>query len=326
MLSTNPTAASTPSPLLGLTCVIPVYGSASQLPELCRRLIATLASRDDGFEILLIDDRGPGDAWRVITALADADPRVRGVQLCRNFGQHNALLCGVREAQGAIIATLDDDLQHPPEELPKLLSALNESLDVVYGTPEVERHGALRNTASVITKIVMQTAMGSEVARHMSAFRVFRAELRDVFLDYRNATVNIDVLLAWATQRFGVVRVRHAARTEGASGYGLNRLVHHAFNMITGFSLLPLRLGSLLGLVFAILGLLLAGYVIGRYFLYGSVVPGFTFLASIIAVFAGVQLFAIGVIGEYIARIHARSIDRPVYVIRHRTSVPTRSS
>jgi len=243
---------------------------------------------------------------------------VRGIQLARNYGQHNALLCGIRSAGGELIVTIDDDLQNPPEEIPKLLTVLAEGADVVYGTPAAETHSFFRNQASRITKLALQSAMGAESASKVSAFRVFRTRLRDAFDAYRSPTVNIDVLLTWGTTRFAAVSVRQDERTVGDSGYTFGKLVNHAVNMMTGFSTLPLQVASILGLLFGSLGIVVLAYVLWNYLKHGSAVPGFAFLASIIAIFSGVQLFTLGIFGEYLARMHFRSMERPPYTpLRH---------
>lgn len=302
-----------------LSIVVPVYRSQATLPELHRRLVAALEPIEPSFEVILVEDCGGDDSWRVINEIAAKDHRVRGLRLARNYGQHNALLCGIRAAQGDIVITIDDDLQNPPEEIHKLLRKLAEGHDVVYGSPRSETHGFFRNVASRITKIALQGAMGAESARKASAFRAFRTRLRDAFDAYRSPSVNIDVLLTWGTTRFASVDVRQDERLVGNSGYSLKKLVNHAVNMMTGFSVLPLQIASLLGLFFGFIGLLILAYVVGSYFIRGSGVPGFPFLASMIAIFSGVQLFALGIIGEYLARMHFRSMERPPYSLQERT-------
>jgi undecaprenyl-phosphate 4-deoxy-4-formamido-L-arabinose transferase len=281
-------------------------------------LVAVLETERIEFEILFVEDCGGDRSWEVIQALANDDPRVRGLRMSRNYGQHSALLCGIRAARYEFVVTLDDDLQNPPEEIPKLLAKLAEGHDMVYGTREQERHGLLRDMASRITKWALQSAMGAETARNVSAMRAFRTELREAFANYRSPTVNLDVLLTWATTRFGAVRVRHEERQVGESGYNLRKLITHAVNMMTGFSTLPLQIASIMGFLFAMFGFLILGYVLVRFLLDGSSVPGFPFLASIIAIFSGVQLFALGIIGEYLARMHFRTMDRPPYLVRER--------
>lgn len=304
-----------------LSVIIPVFRSKVTLPELHRRLVAALESVEPEFEIILVEDCGGDGSWEVIQELAQTDPRVRGLRLARNYGQHNALLCGIRAANGELIATIDDDLQNPPEEIPRLLAKLAEGHDVVYGSPQKETHGFFRDLASRVTKLALQGAMGVESASKVSAFRVFRTRLRDAFVAYRSPTVNIDVLLTWGTNRFAAVDVRQDERAVGGSGYTFKKLIHHAANMMTGFSTLPLQIASVLGLFFGSMGFLILIYVVGRFLLQGTTVPGFPFLASIIAIFSGVQLFALGIFGEYLARMHFRSMERPPYALLSTTSV-----
>jgi glycosyltransferase involved in cell wall biosynthesis len=299
-----------------ISVVVPVYNSAAVLPRLAKEVEAVLAKCSSGFELVLVNDASPDQSWQAISDLAREHAWVHGINLMRNVGQHNALLCGIRAARYEIIATIDDDLQNPPDQIPLLLKKLEEGFDVVYGTPEEEQHGLLRDLASKITKLVLQNAMGAEIARNISAFRVFRTPVREAFHDYRGPFVSIDVLLTWGTTRFGALRVRHEPRREGVSGYTLKKLIVHAVNMMTGFSVLPLQLASLIGFGFTVLGLLALAFVVARFLAQGSAVPGFPFLASLIAVFSGAQLFALGIIGEYLARVHFRIMDRPPYTVR----------
>lgn len=302
-----------------LSLVVPVYRSQAMLRELYRRIVTAVEPIDPAFELILVEDCGGDDSWRVIQELAREDERVRGIKLSRNYGQHNALLCGIRAARGAILITLDDDLQNPPEEISRLLEMLDTGYDVVYGSPAAETHGFLRNQASRITKLALQASMGAETASKVSAFRAFRTRLRDAFANYRSPSVNIDVLLTWGTTRFAAIAVRQDERAHGESGYTLRKLITHAINMMTGFSTLPLQMASVVGFIFGALGFLLLAYVVGRYLIEGSSVPGFPFLASIIAIFSGVQLFALGIFGEYLARMHFRSMERPPYTVHQGT-------
>lgn len=305
--------------MIDLSVIIPVYRSQDSLLELYERLAAVFNDQGLSFEILFIEDCGGDDSWEVIQRLAVEDDRVCGFRMSRNYGQHNAILAGIRAAVGRLIVTIDDDLQHPPEELPKLLAKIEEGYDVVYGPPEQEQHGIFRNLASQITKLALQGAMGADTARQVSAFRVFRTELRDAFKKYESPSVNIDVLLTWATSRFAALPVRREARKYGKSGYTTRKLISHAMNMMTGFSTMPLKLASLIGFLFALFGVSVLAYVVFRYLFTGGSVPGFPFLASIIAIFSGAQLLALGIIGEYIARMHQRTMDRPQYHLRETT-------
>jgi len=301
-----------------ISFVIPVFRSAESLTELFERIAAVAQDNSWEFEVIFVEDCGGDNSWDVIQVLAAKDTHIRGLQMSRNYGQHNALLCGIREADGDIIVTLDDDLQHPPEELPKLVSKLSDDFDVVYGPPEQEQHGLLRDLASQTTKLALKSAMGATNARQVSALRAFKTRLRDAFSDYRSPTVNIDVLLTWGTAKFSAVRVRHEPRKYGTSGYTPRKLIKHALNMMTGFSTLPLQIASLTGFVFSIFGLSVLFYVLVGWLLRGSAVPGFAFLASIIAVFSGAQLLALGIIGEYLARMHSRAMEKPSYLVNRK--------
>ena len=159
-----------------LSVIIPVYNGSGSLSDLVQRLEAVLPPLSSAHELILVNDASLDDSWQVIERLTQEHGWVRGIDLARNYGQHNALLCGIREARGDIIVTMDDDLQHPPEELPRVLDRLEDGTDVVYGTPVREQHGLWRILASRVSKIVLQRAMGAEAARSISAFRAFRRQ------------------------------------------------------------------------------------------------------------------------------------------------------
>ena len=299
-----------------ISVVIPVYHSQDILPELIRRLGIVLPTLAQQYELVLVNDSSPDKSWDVICTATAQQPWIHAINLMRNYGQHNALLCGIRAARYGVIVTMDDDLQHPPEEIYKLLEVLQSGYDVVYGRPAQEQHGLLRDLASLTTKLALQNVMGAEIARQVSAFRAFRAEVANAFRHYEGAFVSIDVLLTWGTNRFTAVPVRHEPRMQGASGYTLRKLMTHTMNMMTGFSTKPLQFASLVGFTFTLFGFGVLVYVLIRYLLQGTPVPGFPFLASIIALFSGAQLFALGIIGEYLARMHFRSMQKPPYVVR----------
>jgi glycosyltransferase involved in cell wall biosynthesis len=307
-----------------VSVVIPVYNSEQILPELTRRLAATLPQVADRYELVLVNDGSRDGSWDQISRLAADYPWIRGINLMRNYGQHNALLCGVRAARHPITIIMDDDLQHPPEEIPRLLAKLAEGYDVVYAAPQEGQHGFWRNTAARVTKLALQSVLGAETAGKVSPYRAFRTRLRDAFATYQGSFVSIDVLLAWATNRFGAISVRYDPRQQGRSQYTFRRLVTHALNMMTGFSVVPLQLATLIGFGFTLFGVFIFLYVIGSYLIRGVDVRGFTFLASVIIIFAGAQLFALGVFGEYLARIHFRMMERPSYFVR--CDIPERST
>lgn len=300
-----------------VSVIIPVYNSADMVHLVIESLAQVLPTMTSSYEAILVEDGSPDTSWETVARLAEEYSWVRGIRMMRNYGQHNALLCGIREARYDIIVTMDDDMQHPAEELPRLLAALTPDVDVIYASPTTERHGLLRDLASQVTKFVLQSAMSAETARNISAYRVFRTVLRQAFIDFHGPYVNLDVLLTWATRRFKRIVVPHRNRAKGTSNYTLRKLITHTFNMVTGFSTLPLQVASLFGFVLTVFGFLLLFYVIViRVLIFQYDVPGFTFLASITSLFAGTQLFILGIIGEYLARMHFRLMDKPPYVVR----------
>jgi glycosyltransferase involved in cell wall biosynthesis len=296
-----------------ISVVVPVYNGAATLEELAGRVEAALPG---DYELVFVNDGSADDSWDRIVNLSRRNERVRGLDLMRNYGQHNALLAGIRAARGVMVVTIDDDLQNPPEEIPRLLAEIDRGSDVVYGTATEQHYGFWRGLGTRLTKLALRGAIGSDVAAKVSAFRAFRTDLRDAFKDFHAPYVSIDVLLSWGARQYGWVPVAHAARGEGRSSYGFGRLATHALNVLTGFTTRPLRFASLVGLAFTLFGVAILVLVLVRYFVEGDRVPGFPFLASVVAIFSGAQLLTLGIIGEYLARMHMRVMDRPAYTVR----------
>ncbi len=300
----------------GLSIVVPVYRGATTLRTLALQVEQALSPGSLPFELILVNDCSPDESWAVIQSLIAERPWVRGLHLMRNYGQHNAILAGIREARFDRIVTMDDDLQHPPSAIPTLLAKLDEGFDVVYAPPLAENHGFFRDIASAATKTLLKHVLGVHVAREVASFRAFRTCLREAFADYHSPTVFIDVLLTWATTAFVAVPVQHAPPPNGKSSYTLPKLVLHAVNMVTSFSTLPLRIASLMGIVTIVFGAALLVYFLLVWLLVGMPVRGFATLAALIIIFSGVQLLSLGILGEYLARMYLRSMARPPYVIK----------
>ncbi len=302
----------------GISVVVPVYNSAGTLHDLVEQLGKELAVIADEFEVILINDGSRDKSWETIQELSSEVPWVRGINMMRNYGQHNALVCGMRLASYAITVTMDDDLQHPPSEIAKLLVPLSDGYDVVYGIPVKLPHSWWRNLFSRLTKRMLAMVMGIPSIRDIGAFRAFRTDLRRASDLFQSPTVILDVLLSWGTTRFSTVQVEENPRQSGESNYNFRKLVSQAMLILTGFSTVPLRMTNYLGFIFTFLGVVVLVYVLYVYFRAGSI-PGFPFLASMIAIFSGTQLFALGIFGEYLARIFDRSMERPTYVISETT-------
>jgi len=296
--------------------VVPTYNSAYCLENLVQRLELAIRHLFDDYEIIFVVDGSPDQSWQIIRSLANKNRKIRGINLMRNYGQHNALFCGIMAAKFELIATMDDDLQNPPEELAKLLGEIEKGFDIVYGTPIQEQHGLLRDLASKATKMILSSIMGAKQAKCVGAFRLFRKEVRQAFMDFHGPYINIDVLLSWGSTSISSVPVKHNPREKGKSTYTLTKLFSHAINLVTGFSTLPLRISSIIGFLFAFIGIVILIYVLIRRIFFSVEVPGFTFLASTISFFSGAMLFALGIIGEYLARMYFRIMDKPKFVIR----------
>jgi len=301
---------------MNLSVVVPVYRGEKLVEPLVERLNKSLPTFAKKYEVILVNDGSPDGSWDVIEQLAKKYKWVRGIRLMRNYGQHNATLCGVRLAQYDIVVTMDQDLQHPPEEIPILLAELDKGFDVVYGAPKRLPQGFLRNLLTANMKNILANVMGVPSVKNISAFRAFHTHLRSAFENFQSPSMIVDVLLSWGTTRFTSVQVDITeAQT---SNYNFSTLVKAAMLILIGFSTKPLRLASWIGFIMTLFGLGVFIYVMVIYFTVGSL-PGFPFLAAIIALFNGTQLFTLGIFGEYLARMFDRSMDRPPYVI-HQTA------
>lgn len=301
---------------MNLSIVVPVYRGETLVKPLVERLSKSLPAISNKYEVILVNDGSPDDSWGVIERLSKEYEWVRGICLMRNYGQHNATLCGVRLARYEVTVTMDQDLQHLPEEIPALLTELEKGFDVVYGSPKKLPQGVVRNLLTSIIKRVLSSIMGVNSIKNISAFRAFRTRLRSAFENFQSPAMIIDVLLSWGTTRFTSVEVDIAEAH--SSNYNFAALVKTALLILTSYSTRPLRLASWVGFVMTLFGMGVFVYVLVTYFSLGSL-PGFPFLASIIALFGGAQLFALGIFGEYLARMFDRSMDRPAYII-HQTA------
>jgi undecaprenyl-phosphate 4-deoxy-4-formamido-L-arabinose transferase len=259
-----------------------------------------------------VNDGSPDGSWGVIEQLAKKYKWVRGIRLLRNFGQHNATLCGIRLARYEVIVTMDQDLQHPPEQIPFLLAELEQGYDVVYGSPKKLPQGFIRNLLTANIKRILSNIMGIPSVKNISAFRAFPAHLRSAFENFQSPNMILDVLLSWGTTRFTSVQVDIAEAH--SSNYNFAALVDISLLILVGYSTKPLRLASWIGFIMTLFGIGIFVYVMVVYFIAGSL-PGFPFLASIIALFSGAQLFTLGIFGEYLARMFERTMDRPPYII-----------
>jgi undecaprenyl-phosphate 4-deoxy-4-formamido-L-arabinose transferase len=300
-----------------VSVVVPVYRAATTLQQLVERLNDVFERIDVSYELILVEDDGGDQSWDVMQRLQRCFPdRITAVQLMRNYGQHNALMCAFARARGRIIVTLDDDLQHPPEEIPKLLRKLQDGgYDLVYGIYEAKKHARGRNVASSIVNLFFRFVFRTSVC--VTAFRAIRRELVDAILTYNLNFTYIDGLLAWNTRRIGEQIVEHKPRLSGRSGYTFGKLLTLALNLFTNFSLLPLQLATGVGLFAAVGGLATACYYLAQSLSNNITVPGYASIIVAVLVLGGLQLLALGVIGEYVGRLHLNVNRKPQYTVRH---------
>lgn len=300
----------------GLSVIIPVYIGQATLRDVVARCVRELGRCNHPWELILVDDGSPDGSWEVIERLQAEDPEhVTAIRLMRNFGQHNALMCGLRHARGQYIITMDDDGQHPPEEIPRLIQAIEQTgADVVYGVPKSRSHAAWRNLGSRIVTGFYKLVFRSKVTT--SAFRIMRRDVVDAILAYDLNYTYIDGLLAWNTDRIAQVEVEHRPRQNGRSGYSLGKLLTLALNLFTNFSLLPLQAVSLVGFVVALLGLGLGAYYLVLYVTGNIAVPGYASTIVAILVLGGLQLLSLAIMGEYLGRVHLNINRKPQYTIR----------
>jgi undecaprenyl-phosphate 4-deoxy-4-formamido-L-arabinose transferase len=307
---------------LDLSVVIPVYRSRDSLGPLTDRLLVVLNATGLDYEIVFVEDGSPDDSWHVLRQIqAKHADRILAIQLMRNFGQHNALMCGFRHCRGRYVVTMDDDLQNPPEEIPKLLSAIEAGdFDLVYGRYGDKRHDHWRNIGSWLVSLFFRATFKTSIS--VTSFRVIRRQLLESIFPYDLNYSFVDGLLAWNTQRIGAVDVEHRARDSGRSGYNLFRLMTLAFNLFTNFSLMPLHLVSTCGLLAAAGGFLLALVYLARYLLSSITVPGYASIIISILVMGGIQLISLGIMGEYLGRLHLNVNRKPQYTVRQVAGCP----
>jgi undecaprenyl-phosphate 4-deoxy-4-formamido-L-arabinose transferase len=299
-----------------ISVVVPVYNSADCLRELVERILAVLYKLARSYDIVLVDDGSRDASWDVLKELqAQYGDCVTAVRLMRNYGQHNALMCGFRHCRGELIVTIDDDLQNPPEEIEQLhRSITNNGYDLVYGNERSKEHEGWRNIGSSLARVFYRTVFHSQISP--TSFRIMRRQLMESILPYALNYTYVDGLLAWNTQWVGSVEVEHRERVAGRSGYSVPKLLLLALNLFTNFSLLPLQMVSICGFLAALGGFGLGLFYLGQFLLANIAVPGFASTIIAILVLGGAQMLALGIIGEYLGRLHLNVNRKPQYTER----------
>lgn len=301
-----------------LSVVIPAYRSEKIIPELVSKLESVL-TRDKAilgrYEIIIVCDNSPDDTWKAIRQAALDHPKVIGILLRVNAGQHNALMAGFARARGEVIVTMDDDLQHSPSDIPDLLAKISEGHDVAYARFKNRTHTAWKVVGSKFNNLVAGYLMKKPIDLYLSPFRAFKAEICRDILTYTGPYVYVDGLILSFTRNIASIDVDHYERFSGAGGYSLRKSISLWLKMATSFSLFPLRLTSLVGIALSAVGFVMALVLIVQKLTIDAMPMGWSSLIVAILVIGGVQLLALGVIGEYLGRVLLTINSRPQYVI-----------
>lgn len=313
--------AKTSSDMCNYSIVIPCYCSGPWLTELVDRIDVVMRARNEPFEIVLVNDASPDNTWDVIREVARRYPCVRGIDLQFNTGQHRATLCGLEHTCGDLIILMDDDMQHLPEELPKLIDTMVELPDTDCVMAEFSRkhHGVLRNAGSRLWLWIAAKMYGIPPGLRLSSFRVLKRQLAETLCLYGTVSPLLGPLIGLATRRVVNVTVQHNQRIQGKSGYSLVTLVRMTLDNVFGASTFPLRLVSLLGVSSAAGSVALGAYYLVRYVLGQIAVPGFMTQVLLTMFFGGMILFSVGLVGEYLIRIINEVRRPPRYVVRETT-------
>ncbi len=306
-------------PTVAYSVVVPVYRGESTVSELCSRLAAVFDARGDTFEIILVDDGSSDGSWQRILEIAERDERVLGLRLTRNFGQHNATVCGFRHARGAMVLTVDEDLQYPPEEIGKLIDCQKrEGADIIYGVAERRRHSWWRRLGSRLVMIIPRLVM--KVPFDISSFRLIRGPIAAEVAKAQRHDIVIDVMISWITDRIAAVRVQQMESTARKSSYTPVKLIQMLFNILYNYTVLPLRLSVMVGGLLSLVSIVLAAYFVYIRITKDVGVPGFSALIVSILFSTGVVLLGIGMMSEYLAHTFLHVIRKPQSVIRDTTT------
>jgi undecaprenyl-phosphate 4-deoxy-4-formamido-L-arabinose transferase len=299
-----------------LSIVVPVYRSAACLPELTRRVRDEVSRRFRDCELILVNDDSPDDSWDVIVRLTCEYPFVVGVNLRRNVGQDNAIMAGLRVATGDVIVIMDDDLQHDPADIAALYEQIQDGRDVAYARFDHKRQALWKNLGSWFNDRVATITLGKPRDVYMSPFKAIRREVAEEIAKYEGPYPYVDGLIFTVTSNLTQVPVTHRTRFAGRSNFNLLKSVAVWVKVVTGFSVIPLRLAMIVGGVMSIASFLLALYYVLETMILARQPAGYPSLIVSILFIGGVQLMGLGAIGEYVGRIFITQNSRPQFTVK----------
>ncbi len=298
--------------------VVPVFNEEGNVEALVERVTAVMDQIGAPFEVLFVDDGSKDATPKLLRKVAEADARVRVVRFSRNYGQEAAVEALYLNARGRWLIQMDGDLQNPPEEIPKLIAKKDEGFDVVYGVREGRQDSLFRVAASRTMQWGMKSLMEIELPEDVSTFRLMSGPVARLVAALPERRKFFSALIVWSGARIGTVKVSHAARQAGTTKYNFTKLLNHTFDLVVGFSSKPLRYLGTVGLLFSVGGFLLGAWTVLRKLVWGYGALGWASIFAAVVVLSGVQLMALSVIGEYIARIYVQAQSRPLYNIAER--------
>jgi polyisoprenyl-phosphate glycosyltransferase len=312
---------------IGLSIVIPVYRSQSCLEALVGEIVSALAVTEFAarHEIILVNDSSPDGSWAEIVRLAKQHPSVKGVSLSKNFGQHNASMAGLKESSGQYIVIMDDDLQHPPQAIPEIIGKLQAGADVCYTVYRERKHAKWKKLGSWINDRAATVLLGKPKGLYLSSFKGMTRVIADAVQHYDGPFTYIDGLILDVTRNIAVHTVDHRERWAGEGNYNLSRSVSLWLKMATSFSVLPLRVASIAGMLLAIFATILAGVVVVRVLVLGAPSPGWASVIVAVLLVGAMQLLGIGLVGEYMGRAYLRMNNKPQFVVRERIGSASKS-
>lgn len=321
----NPTSLSVPSVAVLVSILIPVYRNEGGLDELVKRIAASMANSAyaNSFELILVDDCSPDNSWTVIQQLSRTYPFVQGATLSRNFGQHNAIMAGLNLISGQYVVLMDDDLQHPPEAIPNMVAELVSGADVCYTRYTNRQHAAWKIAGSKFNDLMASWLLSKPKGLYLSSFKALKRGMVDQIRSHEGPFAYLDGLILDITRRIATVEIQHGTRAYGEGNYSFKKSISLWLRMVTGTSIVPLRMVTLMGALLSLIGFLGAVFVVVSSILYPSQSKGWASIIVTILLVSGFQTLFIGVLGEYLGRIHLRLNNKPQYLFRFTTKNET---
>lgn len=303
--------------MIDVSIIIPVYHGESTIAPLYEKIKETSEKHAYSYEVIFVWDCGPDQSWQQIQLLKKKYPEhIKAIHLSRNFGQHNAIICGFEHASGDFVVTMDEDLQHDPSEIHKLIEKQKSGdFDVVYGNYSQRKHNSFRNITSQVLKKMLEIGI-PELHKDYSAYRLIKKETAKACINMQNSYTFLDGYISWITTNVSSIEVTHSIRQGGESSYTLKKLIAHSINIFVTFSNLPIKMVNWLSLTFFVFTFVYASYTLIQKLFFNSLIPGFTSIIVLLGFGIGSILFGISVLGEYIHRINLKTTKRPNYTIR----------